>query len=127
MAKTAKVSLGQALKTVRAWASKFPEAERAFLFGDHEVFRIRKKVFVWLGEAESGGLYISLKLKESQAAALALPFVQPAAYGMAKWGWVACELPQGVFPEKILHAWLDESFRGTAPKTVLKALDAAKA
>ncbi len=62
------------LNIIRALCEKYPEWEKAFLFGDHEVYRVKKKVYAWLGEGESGGTYISVKLKESQGAALMLPF-----------------------------------------------------
>ena len=44
------------LDVVRDIASKYPEAEMAFLFGDHEVYRVRKKVFVWLGTLYGGSI-----------------------------------------------------------------------
>jgi predicted DNA-binding protein (MmcQ/YjbR family) len=111
------------LDTIRALASKYPEAEKAFLFGDHEVFRVREKVFVWLGEGEKGGTYVSVKLKDTQQAALMLPFVTPSAYGMAKWGWISADIPKGKFPTELVRQWIDESYRHTAPKKLLKLLD----
>ena len=42
------------LDAIREMAERYPEAEKAFLFGDHEVYRVRKKVFVWLGDGENG-------------------------------------------------------------------------
>jgi predicted DNA-binding protein (MmcQ/YjbR family) len=113
------------LDTIRALASKYPEAEKAFLFGDHEVFRVREKVFVWLGEGEKGGTYVSVKLKDTQRAALMLPFVTPSAYGMAKWGWISADIPKGSFPIELVRQWIEESYRHTAPKKLLKLLDVA--
>lgn len=49
------------LDQIRTIASKYPEAERTFILGDHEVFRVRKKVFVWLGSTDEGGTYVSVK------------------------------------------------------------------
>jgi predicted DNA-binding protein (MmcQ/YjbR family) len=110
------------LDIVRSLASRYPEAEKAFLFGDHEVFRVRKKVFVWLGEGQEGGTYVSVKLKDSQALALMLPFVTPSAYGMAKWGWISADIPRGKFSADLVRQWLDESYRHTAPKKLLTQL-----
>jgi predicted DNA-binding protein (MmcQ/YjbR family) len=112
------------LDEVRAAAARYPEAEKAFLFGDHEVYRVRKKVFVWLGTADEGGTYVSVKLKDTQDAALTLPFTEPASYGMAKYGWVAATFPKGKqqFGE-LVRSWLDESYRHTAPKRLVKLLD----
>lgn len=105
------------LNFVRAECEKYPQAEKAFLFGDHEVYRVKKKVFVWLGEGEAkGSTYVSVKLKDTQGMALQLPFVKPAAYGMAKWGWVAAEFPPGKFVESLVREWVAESYRHTAPK-----------
>lgn len=52
-----------------------------------------------------------------------LPFVKPAAYGMAKWGWVAAEFPRGPLPESLVSQWIEESYRHTAPKKLLKKLE----
>src|SRR4051794_23910967 len=87
------------MDVVRKLASRYPEAEKAFLFGDHEVYRVRKKVFVWLGDGENkGSTYVSVKLKQTQGMALGLPYVKPSAYGMAKWGWINADFPKGKFP-----------------------------
>lgn len=114
------------LDLIRRLCEKYPEWEKAFLFGDHEVYRVKKKVFVWMGEGETGGTYISVKLKDSQGAALMLPFVKPAAYGMAKWGWIAAEFPRGPVPESLVSQWIEESYRHTAPKKLLKQLAEGK-
>src|SRR5918996_315333 len=113
------------LDRIRSIASKYPEAERTFLLGDHEVFRVRKKVFVWLGDAEEGGVYVSVKLKDSQHAALMLPFVSPAGYGMSKWGWVDARFPNGKLPLELVAQWIDESYRHTAPKRLLQQTGAS--
>ncbi len=112
------------LDIVRALSNEYPEAEKTFLFGDHEVFRVKKKVFVWLGESstESGGTYVSVKLKDTQHFALSLAYVKPAEYGMAKWGWVAADFPKGKFPADLVRQWIDESYRHTAPKKLLAML-----
>lgn len=104
-------------------ASGYPGAEKAVLFGDHDVYRVNKKVYVWYGDTENGGFYLSVKLKDSQAMALMLPFVKPAEYGMAKWGWVEANFPKGKFQPEIVRQWIEESYRHTAPKKLLKQLD----
>jgi predicted DNA-binding protein (MmcQ/YjbR family) len=116
---------GSSLDLIRSMASKYPEAEKAFLFGDHEVFRVKKKVFVWLGTTDEGGTYLSVKLKDSQNMALMLPFIRPAAYGMAKWGWIDAQFPKGgKLLVELVAQWIDESYRHTAPKKLLEQLDA---
>lgn len=108
------------LDQIRSIASKYPEAERTFILGDHEVFRVRKKVFVWLGDTDDGGAYVSVKLKDTQHAALLLPFVSPAGYGMSKWGWIDARFPKGKLPTELLAQWIEESYRHTAPKRLLQ-------
>lgn len=116
------------LDAIRALSEKYPEWEKAFLFGDHEVYRVKKKVYVWLGEGENGGTYISVKLKDTQSAALMMfPFVKPASYGMAKWGWIGAEFPKGPVPEALLSQWIEESYRHTAPKKLLKKWEEERA
>jgi predicted DNA-binding protein (MmcQ/YjbR family) len=111
---------------IRKLCETYPGWEKAFLFGDHEVYRVKKKVYVWLGDGEKGGTYLSVKLKESQGAALMLPFVKPAAYGMAKWGWINADFPKGPLPESLVKEWIEESYRHTAPKKLLAQLDEAR-
>lgn len=115
------------LDVVRSLAEKYPEAEKAFLFGDHEVYRVKKKVYVWLGETESGGSYVSVKLKDTNEAAMMLPFVSPVGYGMAKYGWIRAEFPKGKLPEPLVRQWIEESYRHTAPKKLLKLLEGGAA
>ena len=113
------------LELIRSEAEGYPEAEKAFLFGDHEVYRVKKKVFVWLGEGEKpGSTYVSVKLKDTQGMALSLPYVTPAGYGMAKWGWVHADFPKGRFPASLVKEWIRESYRHTAPKRLLQKLEA---
>lgn len=109
---------------IRSLCEKYPEWEKAFLFGDHEVYRVKKKVYVWLGDGEKGGTYLSVKLKDTQGAALMLPFVKPASYGMAKYGWIGAEFPKGPIPQELVAQWIEESYRHTAPKKLLKQLAA---
>lgn len=113
------------LDPVRALAAAYPEAEKAFLFGDHEVYRVRKKVFLWLGAGERGGGYVSVKLKDTQSLALLLPFVTPSAYGMAKWGWISADFPPGKLPLQMISEWIAESYRHTAPKKLVALVDGA--
>jgi len=121
--------MAKPLDIIRAECERFPGAKKAFLFdGTHEVYRIKDKVFVWLGEGETpGSTYVSVKLKDTQNMALQLPHVKPASYGMAKWGWVACDFPKGKFPAPLVKEWIEESFRHTAGKKLLKAWEAKKA
>ena len=56
--------------------------------------------------------------------ALALPFAKPTEYGLEKHGWVTVRLTKVT---KALTdpcmSWIDESYRGVAPKRVVASLD----
>ena len=116
------------LDPIRAAAAKYPGAKQAFRFGDHEVFHVKEKVFVWLGDDEDPKkVYVSVKLKDTMTAALMLPGVEPASYGMHKYGWIGARFPKNGVPVDMVLQWLEESYRHTAPKTLLKQLDGGAA
>jgi predicted DNA-binding protein (MmcQ/YjbR family) len=96
---------------------------------DHVVAKVGpKKIFTFVDVGESGALNITVKLPTSNAAALMLPFAEPTGYGLGKSGWISARFPpdQG-FPEDLLLAWIDESYRAIAPKKLVKLLDAGGA
>ena len=112
------------LDVIRDECAKYPEAKKALRFGDHEVFVVKDKVFVWLGEGETpGSTYLSVRLKDTQTMALQLPHVTPAEYGMAKWGWVHADFPKGKFPESLVREWIRESYRHVAPKKLVAQVE----
>lgn len=114
-----------AYEQIKQTAVGFPGAEFAVILGDHEVVRVRDKVFLWLN-AEDGGCGFGLRLPHSQDAAMALPFVEPMGYGMAKWGWVGASFKKGQdVPVKMLLEWLEESYRKVAPKKLAAQLGGA--
>ncbi|AKU93199.1 MmcQ/YjbR family DNA-binding protein [Vulgatibacter incomptus] len=109
---------------LREIALSYPEAYEEFPWGERAI-KVRKKVFVFLGSgSESFG--ISVKLPVSAEAALSLPFAEPTHYGLGKSGWVTARFPAGETPPlPILRAWIEESFRAIAPKTLVAHLDGA--
>jgi predicted DNA-binding protein (MmcQ/YjbR family) len=112
-----------AYEQLKQAALGYPGAELAVILGDHEVIRVKDKVFVWLGD-EDGGCYFGVRLPQSMDAALALPFVEPMAYGMAKWGWVGATFKKGTdVPMKMVLEWVEESYRKVAPKKLVAQLD----
>jgi predicted DNA-binding protein (MmcQ/YjbR family) len=113
------------MKKIRERAMALPEAEQAWLFGDHEVIRVNKKVFVWVRDDEDDGSFgIGVKLRDTQALALTLPFASPMEYGMAKWGWVNARFEKREKPPlDLLLAWVDESYRNVAPKKRVAEMD----
>ena len=107
---------------LRAFALAYPGATEEFPWGER-VAKVKGKVFVFLGRDEPLG--ISVKLPQSRLMALSLPFASPTGYGLGKSGWITAEFgPRDKPPMDILEAWIDESYRAVAPKTLLKALDA---
>lgn len=97
-------------------AMSLPEAWEDHPWGDH-VVKVRKKIFVFLGEP-TDGFAVTLKLPLSGETALALPGAKPTAYGLGKHGWVSLRMgPSTLEPDTLLR-WIDESYRAVAPKTL---------
>lgn len=107
--------------TLRALALSYPEAHEDFPWGE-TVIKVKKKVFLFLGKGEP--LSLSVKLPQSNAMALSLPFATPTGYGLGKSGWVTASFEKRKPPLDLLAAWIDESYRAVAPKTLVKKLDA---
>jgi predicted DNA-binding protein (MmcQ/YjbR family) len=109
---------------VLALALGYPEAYEDHPWGDTAI-KVRTKVFCFLGAGDpaGGGLTIGVKLPESHPLALAQPHVTPMRYGLGKAGWVTGIFPADDLPPiPMIEAWLDESYRAVAPRTLVKAL-----
>jgi predicted DNA-binding protein (MmcQ/YjbR family) len=108
-------------RILREFALGYPGAHEEFPWGER-VVKVKGKVFVFLGRDEPLG--ISVKLPQSRLMALALPFASPTAYGLGKSGWVTAQFGPREKPSMdVLKAWIDESYRAVAPKTLLKQLE----
>lgn len=118
--------ISPAASAERALASRalsLPEAYEENPWG-HRAFKVKKKVFVFLG-TEDLGLSLSVKLPESAAMALTLPFASPTRYGLGKSGWVSAKFAAGEpVPTQLLLEWIDESYRAIAPKKLVAQLGA---
>lgn len=100
---------------VRAHALGMPEATEDYPWG-HRTFRIGKKVFLFTAW-DDGVFSVTVKLPESQAVALMLPFAEPTGYGMGKSGWVTARFKgRDAVPVGLLCRWIEESYRAIAPK-----------
>jgi len=65
-----------------------------------------------------------VKLPESAAEALELPYAEPTHYGLGKHGWVTFTVDASrEAPLTEFAAWLAESYRAVAPKKLAAALD----
>ncbi|MFY0565741.1 MmcQ/YjbR family DNA-binding protein [Archangium lansingense] len=84
---------------------------------------MKGKAFVFL-TLTSEGLSMSMKLPQSNGAALMLPFAQPTGYGLGKSGWVSANFgARDTPPLDMLRKWLDESYRAVAPKKLVAQMD----
>ena len=109
-------------KQLLDFALAYPEAREDHPWGE-TVVKVKKKVFVFLGHPEGGGVGLSVKLPQSNLLALDLPFASPTGYGLGKSGWVTASFgPRQKPPVEILKQWIDESYRAVAPKTLVARL-----
>ncbi len=107
-----------------ALALALPEAYEENPWG-HRAFKVRKKVFVFVGTDERG-VGVSLKLPESGLLALEEPNAVPTGYGLGKSGWVSIQWEPGQeLPLDRIDGWIRESYRAIAPKKLARALDPA--
>ncbi len=110
---------------VRTRALAFPGAWEDHPWGD-TVFKAGSKVFVFFGRGDDA-VHFGAKLPASFEVTLAMPGARPSAYGLGRHGWVSLELRPGREPKMdLVDAWLEESFRATAPKTLVRELDARR-
>ncbi len=101
----------------------YPGTDEHFPWGETAI-KVKGKTFLFMRAAE-GELSLSTKLPHSREDALALPFTEPAHYGLGKSGWVTSSFKKGDdVPVGVLKDWLDESYRAVAPKKLLAQLRA---
>jgi predicted DNA-binding protein (MmcQ/YjbR family) len=119
------------MKPAAAWkALKKFAAARPGAWEDHPwgetVYKIGKKVFVFLGHSDSG-YGLSCKLPESSEAAVTMfSWAEPTGYGLGKSGWVSARFEKSQHvPVDMLKEWIDESYQAVAPKR--RPLDTRKA
>ena len=102
-------------------ALKKHAAEKPGAFEDHPwgetVYKVAKKVFVFLGKPESG-FGLSCKLPQSGEAAVTMfSWAEPTGYGLGKSGWVSAHFSaRDDVPLDLLKQWIDESYAAIAPK-----------
>jgi predicted DNA-binding protein (MmcQ/YjbR family) len=99
----------------------YPEVTEEFPWG-HRTLKVKGKAFVYL-TLTGEGLSMSVKLPQSNGAALMLPFAQPTGYGLGKSGWVSANFgARDTPPLDMLRKWLEESYRAVAPKKLVAQL-----
>lgn len=105
---------------LRKQALNYPDTHEDFPWG-HSAFKVKGKAFAFL-HADAEGFSISVKLPESNALAMHLPFADATGYGLGKSGWVTARFTrEQTAPLPVLSAWLEESFMAIAPKRVVAA------
>ena len=105
----------------RAFAASLPEAWEDHPWGE-SVFKVGKKVFVFFGVPDPERSFgLTVKLPESNAQALALPWVVPAGYGLDRGGWVSATPPDDI-PFDLVAEWIEESYRAVAPRRLAAQL-----
>ncbi|MBI5542836.1 MAG: MmcQ/YjbR family DNA-binding protein [Deltaproteobacteria bacterium] len=118
-------SLARVHRQLRRAALALPEAYEDSPWGE-PVFKVRKKIFLFLGRASSG-FYMSVKLPETSGVALMLPNVEPTGYNLGRSGWVSATFDASQTPPlKMLLAWIEESYRAVAPRRLVAGLQAIK-
>ncbi|HYH98280.1 MmcQ/YjbR family DNA-binding protein [Hyalangium sp.] len=106
---------------LRDLALGYPGAHEDMPWG-HRALKVKGKAFLFMGH-EGGGLGLSVKLPQSNSAALMMPFATPTGYGLGKSGWVSASFAKGEKPPmEMLRQWVDESYRAVAPKKLVDQL-----
>jgi predicted DNA-binding protein (MmcQ/YjbR family) len=110
-------AMAKTLAHVRGFALGFPDAREDHPWGETAI-KVRGKTFVFLDGPE-GELRISVKLPQSREFALEYSFTDPTHYGLGKSGWVTSSFgPDSKPPLDVLEAWVAESYRAIAPKSL---------
>ena len=109
-------------RELRAFALAYPGAEIKSPWPGHEDVAVKGKTFVYL-RPEGHPFSISCKLPFTGEEALELPWTEPTGYGLGKSGWVSADPPQDALPDAaFFKAWIDESYRAQAPKSLVKQI-----
>ena len=66
---------------------------------------------------------MSVKLRDSQDQALAIPGAEPTGYGLGRSGWVTIPFRTKLPPLGVLTDMVEESYRLVAPKRLVRDLD----
>jgi len=108
---------------LRKFGLTLPGASEHFPWGEL-VLKAKAKVFVFLGKP-GNALQFSVKLPQSGERLLDQPFAEPTGYGLGKSGWLTLSFTSADAPDLAeACAWIEESYRAVAPKTLVRELDA---
>jgi predicted DNA-binding protein (MmcQ/YjbR family) len=115
-------TISQIARQLRKHALAYPETFEDFPW-EHRVVKVRKKIFAFIENSGNKVLRVTVKLPQSQFDALEMKQCEMTGYGLGKAGWVDARFTaKDKINEKMLKAWIDESFRAVAPKSLVKLL-----
>lgn len=117
---------GSTRRWILTFALKFPGAYEDHPW-DEDVAKVNKKIFVFIGTADSPDSGMTVKLKDSHEQALSVSGAAPSGYGLGRAGWVNVPFRDTGPPLNVLKDWVDESYRLVAPKRLIAELDARPA
>lgn len=112
----------KALKELRAWGLTLPGAHIKSPWPEHMDLAVKDKTFAYL-PPDGAPFGVGCKLPQSSSVALLLPYVEPMGYGLGKSGWVSAAPPASAIDLAMFKAWILESYRAQAPKSLVKQLD----
>lgn len=112
------------LRALREFGLGLPGAHLKSPWPNHADLAVKDKTFAYL-PTEGRPFSLSCKLPYTGEVALELPWASPTGYGLGKSGWVSFNPAEDEIPPLAqLEAWIDESYRAQAPRTLVKQLDA---
>jgi predicted DNA-binding protein (MmcQ/YjbR family) len=112
------------VEELRAWGLTLPGAHGKSPWPEHDDLAVKDKTFAYL-PAKGKAFSLSCKLPYTGYEALQLPFAGPTGYGLGKSGWVSFNPAEGDIPGiEQLKAWVEESYRAQAPRSLVRELDA---
>ena len=115
-------ALDALVRELREFGLTYPGAHSKSPWPGHDDLAVKDKTFAYL-PAAGAPFSLSVKLPFTGPEASELPFAQPTAYGLGKSGWLSFTPSEDeVPPAEQLKAWIDESYRAQAPKSLLKQL-----
>ncbi len=110
-------------RSLQAVASSYPEVNESPSCVNRS-FKARKKSFLFLGEKPDGMLRLMVKLDDGIESAQAVASENPDGWKVGGPGWVTGNFTDATAPPlETLTAWIDESYRLLAPKTLVAQLD----